>query len=261
MPTILDCSNIDSTTSSLESILGLSGQDIREIVRSFNCDAYSRSHPNDHRHLKEILPDLLRDQGATVHNPDEVYWFHGTRVLTPGTIRALGLLSLHQRIEQIWKDLFLLAQTWVSIEEWQKFRTQVETTDTLESSARHRQRIGNPADSGPHAVLVRDAIADHERFWGVDYLSAPETIDDLCESFQIHYHQDLLSKFQRESIPCIVKLYDKCRRDDLIGVALSYLWCTFNEEPCATCNACLEGNRNSIPTNAIVEIQELTHRR
>lgn len=256
LPTTLDCSNIESTTSSLESILGLNRQVIREVVESFNCDAYSRSHPHDHRHLKEILPDLLRDQGATVHNPDVVYWFHGTRVLAPDTILALGLLSLHQRIEQIWEDLFQLAQTWVNREEWQRFRTCVEKTDTIRSSVLHRQRISNTTDGGPHAVLIRDALIAPNRFNGVNYLSAPETIEDLCESFKSHYRHDLLDKFQKNSIPCIVKFEGRCRSNDLVGVALSYLWCSLHKEPCATCNTCFDGDMDSIPKTAIVRIDE-----
>ncbi|MBI2811611.1 MAG: hypothetical protein HYX67_12410, partial [Candidatus Melainabacteria bacterium] len=192
MSTVLDCSSIDSTISSLDTILGMNGEVIREVVNSFDCDAYSKLHPHDHRRLKEILPALLSDQGAIMHNPDVVCWFHGTRVLNPDTIRTLGLLSLHQRIEQIWEDLFQLAQTWVNREEWQRFRTLVETTDNNDSSALHRQRIVNTADRGPHAVLIRDALIYPDRFDGVDYLSAPETIEDLCESFKSHYPHDLL---------------------------------------------------------------------
>lgn len=261
MPTVLDCSNIESTISSLETILGLNGEVIREVVNFFDCDAYSTAHPHDDRHLRYILPELLRDRGASTSNPDVVCWFHGTRVLNPDTIRTFGLLSLNQRIEQIWEDLFRLAQTWVSRETWQTFRSQVETTDSLESSDRHRRRLSNTSDQGPHAVFVRDAIADHERFEGVDYLSAPETIEDLCESFKTHYHHDLLGKFRSESIACIVKFQDRCRRDDLVGVALSYLWCSFRGESCIRCNACFEGDMNTIPAQAIVEIQELPNRR
>lgn len=261
MPTVLDCSNIESTLSSLEAILGLNGQVIREVVNSFNCDAYSTAHPHDHRHLREIFPDLLRERGATERSPDVVCWFHGTRVLNPDTISTLGLLSLHQRIDQIWEDLFRLAQIWVSQETWQTFRSQVETTDSLESSDRHRQRLSNASDRGPHAVLIRDAIADHDRFDGVDYLSAPETIEDLCESFETRCHHDLLGKFKRESIPCIVKFQDRCRRDDLVGVALSYLWCSYHGQPCITCNACFDSDADIVLATAIVEIVQLPNDR
>ena len=158
MSTALDCSSIESTISSLETILRLNSEDIQNAITSFNCTTYSIEHPHDHRHLREILPDLLRDRGATACNPDVVYWFHGTRVLDVAPIRSFGLRPLHQQIEQIWEDLFRLAQPWISQEDWQAFRHQVETTDPLESSTRHRQRLNNTADGGPHAVLIRDAI-------------------------------------------------------------------------------------------------------
>lgn len=257
MQSILDCQSVESTICSLAALIGLEGQTIREVIASFDCSTYSAIHPYDHRHLREILPQVLCKRGAQVQTPDIACWFHGTRVLNPDTIRTLGVLSLHQRIEQIWEDLFSLAQHWVNRDEWQRFRATVETTDPLGSSGRHRHRMGCLTDGGPHAVLICDAIAAPSRFGGVDYLSAPETIEDLCESFRSHFHQDLLSKFQKESIPCIVKFHDRCRRDDLVGVALSYLWCSIHEEPCATCNTCLEGNRDTIPVTAIVEIQEL----
>ncbi|WP_173045097.1 hypothetical protein [Nitrospira sp. KM1] len=181
--------------------------------------------------------------------------------MDPETIRTVGLISLQQRIPQIWQDLFDLARDWVSEEQWQSFRAQVETQDHHESSVRFRNRMHNVFDGGPHAVLIRDAIADHARFDGVDYLSAPETIEDLCESFKIHNQRDLLGKFQTESVPCIVKFQDQCRRDDLVGVALSYLWCTSHGEPCLTCNACLEGDRNTIPADAIIEVERIDERR
>ena len=261
MPTILDCSNIDSTISSLETILHLNGQVIREFVSSFSCDAYSDAHPQDHRHLWDILPELLCDHGASTSNPDIVYWFHGTRVLDLDTIRNLGLKSLHEQIEQIWVDLFRLAQPWVSQETWQAFRLQVETTDPLDSSNRHRQRLSNAANGGPHAVLIRDAIAAPARFKGWDYLSAPETIADLCESFSARYGHNLLDKFRSQSIPCIVKFQDRCRRDDLVGVAISYLWCSLHEETCAPCNACFDGDRDAVPATVIVGIDELPNSR
>ena len=258
MPTSLDCSNIESSVLSLETILALDSQVIRDIIDSFNYEAYSIAHPQDYRHLSYILTDLDRSRGASTANPDIVYWFHGTRVLYPNTIWKSGLRSLHEQIDQIWDDLFELAKHWVSQDEWRNFRLTVESCDPLESSQRHRQRLGNTADSGPHAVLIRDAVAVPDRFGGVNYLSAPETVEDLCNSFKTHYRKDLLAKFRTESVPCIVKFYDRCRRDDLLGFALSYLWCSRHSEECIGCNVCFEPDGYGVLAEAIVEVQELS---
>ena len=229
---------------------------IGDVVTSHDCTAYSNDQPTDHRPLREVLSELVSDRGGQIARPDVVHWLHGTRVISPDTFLTHGLQSLQQRIELIWEDLFRLAEGWLNRREWQKFRMHVETTDASMSSVRYRLRLNNAADGGPHAVLIRDAIVKHERFGGVDYLSAPETIQDLCESFKTHHHRDLLSKFQAESVPCIVKIHDPRPSGNLVGVALSYLWCSFHGEHCGTCNICYEAHGILIPPSSIVEIQK-----
>ena len=260
MPNILDCSNIDSAITSLEPLLGLSNKTIREILVAFDSQAYSNAHPDDSRHLKEFLPVLLRQQGASNNNPDFAYWFHGTRVLDPGTL-GLGLKPLNQQIDQLWQDLFQLAQSWVDGKEWQAFRVKVETVDPLESSKLFRRRLSNSIDWGPHAVLIRDSIATPDPDVEWNYLSGPETITDLCDSFLCHYGQDLLAKFREQSVPCIVKFKDRCHRTDLVGNALAYVYSALHNEPFFTCNACFESEGKAVPSDAIVDVEKLSNDR
>lgn len=186
--------------------------------------------------------------------PEQIYWFHGTRVIRPDSLRD-GIYPLNQQIEQIWQDLFKLAQCWASENQWQAFRQAVETTDAGEGSVRYRNRMSHQADWGPHAVLVRDALVIPDRFCGVDYLNVPETIEDICLSFSRYFPYDLLTAFQGASRPCIVKFRDRQPRSDAVGAAASYIWCMARNESCIRCNTCYEANARPIAATEILDVE------
>ena len=251
---ILDCNSFDSTVVSLGAIFGLSRETILDTVAGFDCDRFSQDYPNDHRNLKEILPDLLSKPGGSPNVPEQINWFHGTRVLLPDSLRK-GIYPLNEQIDQIWQDLFGLARRWVTEDEWNSFRIAVEARDGDDGSVNHRHRLGHQADWGPHAVLVRDALVNPERFEGVDYLKAPETIEDICSSFLSHFAHNLLAVFQEASHPCIVKFRDRQPRPDAIGAAAAYIWCIARNESCVLCNTCYEANGRPIPRTEILDVE------
>lgn len=243
--------------ASLEAILGLPHQTILDTIGTFDCDQFSRDRPNDYRNLKEILLDLLSQRGGAFQVPPQIHWFHGTRVLQPGSLRT-GIHPLNEQIDRIWQDLFGLARRWVSEDQWSEFRRDVETIDVGEGSVRYRHRLRHQGDWGPHAVLVRDALVMPERFLAVDYLNTPETIEDICLSFARHFPHSLLTLFQEASRPCIVKFHDDQPRPDAIGAATAYIYCIAHKEPCALCNTCYEANGMAIAGTKILEVEILS---
>ncbi len=240
--------------ASLEAILGLPRQTILDTISALDCDQFSQDHPNDYRNLKEILVDVLSQRGGRLQVPEQIHWFHGTRVLQPDTLPA-GIYPLNQHIDRIWQDLFGLARRWVTEDQWNSFRTAVETRDAGDGSVRYRHRLGHQADWGPHAVLVRDALVIPERFDGVGYLSTPETIEDICLSFSRYFSHNLLALFQETSRPCIVKFRDGQPRPDAVGAAASYIWCIARSEPCVLCNTCYEANGRPIARREILDVE------
>ncbi len=251
---ILDCASFDSTLASLEAIIGLPCQTILGTISALGCDQFSRDHPNDYRNLKEILVDVLSQRGGRLQVPEQIHWFHGTRVLQPDTLRV-GIYPLNQHIDRIWQDLFGLARRWVTEDQWNSFRTAVETSDAGNGSVRYRHRLGDQADWGPHAVLVRDALVIPEKFDGVGYLNTPETIEDICLSFSQYFSHNLLAVFQEASRPCIVKFRDGQLRPDAVGAAASYIWCIARSEPCVQCNTCYEANGRPIAGREILDVE------
>jgi hypothetical protein len=222
----------------------------------FDCDAYAHSHPNDHRQLKYVLPELLCGQGGLQQEPTTTFWFHGTRVLGQSSL-SQGLNPLNLQLDQIWTDLFQLAAQWIREDEWHDFRNTIEHACALESSSMYRHRLAVSADWGPHAVLIRDALIHPNRFSGVDYLRAPEIIEDICRSFEGHFGYDLLAEFQHYSHPCIVKFRNEQSCPNAPGIALSYLWCWTHEQDCTSCNTCFETTNGKIPSNSIAEVETL----
>ncbi len=183
--------------------------------------------------------------------------FHGTRTLSDSSL-AKGLNPLNLQFDQICEDLYVLARHWIDHSQWQGFKNGVVQGDGLESSQRIRHRLTFKDDWGPHAVLVRDALIQPSRFSAVNYLRAPETIEDICESFEKHFGHDLLARFIRASRPYIVKIKEEPPRHDVVGSALAYLWCWLREEDCTMCNTCLDSTSTIIPPSSIVEIQEIS---
>ena len=84
----------------------------------------------------------------------------------------------------------------------------------------------------------------------------PETIHDICASFQVHFGRDL-SEFRRHSRACIVKFRDDRVQQRALGIALSYLWCWHHEGNCTKCDTCYESGGNSIDAYSIEQIEEV----
>lgn len=246
---ILNCRSFDSTLDSLEALVGLPREAILETIRGFDCNQFSQEHPDDSRKLKEILPELLSRRGATIQVPEQIHWFHGTRTLEPDSLRA-GLYPLDQQIDRIWHDLFGLARRWVSEDQWNSFRREVETTNGMVG---HRLKFKE--DQGPHAVLVRDVLIEPSRFESEDYLDCPNIINDICSSFGTKFGKDLLKLFRDSSYPCIVTFSDDQPRDDAIGVATTYVQCIARDEDCLRCNTCYEANGKGIAMTSIIDVE------
>jgi hypothetical protein len=247
---VLNCRSFDSTLDSLEVILGLPQEIIRNAISAFDCNQFSKEHPHDYRKLGEILLDLLVQRGGAIQPPKQIHWFHGTRVLRPESLGS-GLNPLSEQMETIWRDLFELGRRWVGQDQWNVFRREVEMNGMV------RHRLTFKEDHGPHAVLIRDALIMPNRFGGVDYLRCPEIVENICDSFGQSFGKNLLQLFCDSSYPCIVTFRDDQPRADVIGAATSYIWCIARGEDCVLCNTCFEANGRSVDDTAIVHIEVL----
>jgi aromatic ring-cleaving dioxygenase len=198
-------------------------------------------------------------QEGTSQPISKVCWFHGTRVLDADTLRE-GVRPINEQIDLIWEGLFGLSSKWITQEKWLNFRYAVETDDSSASSIRYRHRLATPSDFGPHAVLIREILLRSNQFGAiVDYLNAPETVEDICASFAIRFHKDLFSLFQQRSKPCVVKFWDTDFNNRIIGAALAYAYCFLHDEPppWIACNECFDATGKTIHSAQILEVETL----
>ncbi|HYM88690.1 MAG TPA: hypothetical protein VES92_06190 [Nitrospiraceae bacterium] len=256
---ILDCSSRQSTQLSLGQILDISSTHLLEALSHFNLDQFCVEHQSDDRKPGVILLEEVFNVAAHARIPESISWFHGTRVINPGSFRSNGIRPLSKQLDQIWIDLFSIAGHYVNQQEWETFRRAVETTHPSHSANLYRMKTRDILHWGPHAVLVRDVLVNPERFESVDYLNTPEIVEDISLCFHERHGRDLLPAFQQQSYACIVKFNDNTPRPDSVPIALHYLYCiTQNRDLFPGCNTCFDGNGHLIQPHQTIEIEVIS---
>ncbi len=218
---ILDCSSVSQTYASLENIVGIPEQDLRNFVRACNLDSLHETNDGG-QYPGHLFVEAFTKAFDPPLNFNATVWFHLTRV-APDTSFGEGILPLCEAIGSIWNFLFgLVSRFSVSSEQWLKFRTKMESGSVGHFSELYSHKMEN--EVGPFALLVREAAFCSQGIGNHDYLKTPEIVEDICETFNELHSINLMPEFLKATRPCIVKFRDAATKPYYVGIALYYLY-------------------------------------
>ncbi|MDA1786280.1 hypothetical protein PDL07_26885 [Bacillus cereus] len=256
---ILDCTTESTMYESLESILGLSKQEIQKFFSDFKSNFHLYENPDDNPKDKLLLEQIKKLIGKSDINYDRTVWFHGTR--TNNDFKD-GILPLGDIIENIWDDLYKLVQKEISLEKWTEFRRHVENSLDVAGAYHYNQKINSPKEWGPYGLLIREiTFIPPEEFSDIgnhDYLKIPEIIEDICIEFEKQYNLQLEERFKNNSSRCIVHFYTFDTKETYIGSALLYLYLCFHDFKMENdCSISFDGKGVKVPSEHILSVELL----
>lgn len=250
----LDCHNVDSTLTSIGTLLSTDRCRLRAALMGFPFSEFeaSRPHPDDlHDPPRVVLWNRIVGPGATPPIPDVTYWFHATRV-PPGTDFAEGIQPLGERLPAIKAFLATLAG------QLDLPPASQETATSFwgqQGGFQSSLKAPCPLHWGPFAFLVRDAILQRASSTH-DYLATPEIVEDLAGIMAGDSAPRLIDEFRKATKPCIVKFRCAEPRADVVEVALFYSYSTlWGQEQSIETNTCFDSEGRSIPFSDIAEIE------
>ncbi|QQP11348.1 hypothetical protein FJQ98_19340 [Lysinibacillus agricola] len=188
---------------------------------------------------------------------DKTFWFHLSRT-TPFNNFKEGLLSLNDNLENLWDLLFTLQEGFLPKDEWNIFRKSLESDCPSHFASLYRMKASDKIHGGPFAMLIREVAFHSEEIGNHNYLGVPEIIEDICFPFQEKYGFDLLTKFKKVTLPCIVKFETTDVEEYHLGVVINFLYHKYHSlELNLDCNTCFDGYGKSIPNKALLQIEYL----
>jgi hypothetical protein len=246
----LDCSDSESTRHSLSEVLNVLPETLQCRILSFDFNKVSAGRPLD---LGEALvQEVCGSDVSSAPTPDEIIWFHATRVQQEPQFAADGLLPLKTclgKIENGIRDMAL---------------ARGFTLKKCAPSFSYASKLGSLAKQGPCASLLREA-AEKPGSEHCNFLDAPEIVVDICQHLFGNEADAVLEEYRNHTRPCVVSFVSRAVRGDVIGRALWYLHdCMLNKEERTFSNTCFDGHGIAVPSVDIVAVdwlRWLTHAR
>jgi hypothetical protein len=242
----LDCSSVTSATETLAVVLGISTSELVGRLRAFDDEAYRRDHPEEFFWYENVLAsEVLPRRADDIAPPDEVVWFHATRVPRESRFQSEGLLPLRDCIDGLRRDVTLIARD-LGI---------AGSEGTISGSfAAKRSRL---EVQGPSASLLRDAAVNpgttHRNF-----LESPEIVEDIAMEIGGPRFEEILARYKAKTTPCLVSFRSEDARPDVVVRALAYLHSTIRggSDP-VFWNTCFDGEGRRVPPADIVQVEWL----
>jgi hypothetical protein len=253
---ILDCESVESTYSSLESILGVSREGIDAVLGPLDDKSFSSISD------QMILEAVTKEINPTV-SYDRVFWFHLTRTIPEANFDE-GILPLGQRIESVWAYLYSLIKQDVTENQWSQFRQSLlESQHSYPYSHfahLYRVKAGDSFHWGPYGYLVRDIIFQVSGGDPAHYLRTPEIIEDICQCFKERYRFNLQDAFIKSTKPCVVKFFDNSPKTSYVSAALCYIYDSLHgkEFQPSSC-MCFDAEGKTISRDRILKVEFLEH--
>ena len=246
---ILDCSTLETTLASLEPLLGMRADQIRDRLMAPELNPANESLLKGDITIKllEAFPGRTDDWPYTC-----IAWFHLTRTCDLKRFRE-GLKPLPHVIDQIWADLRAACDKEGIVLEWQELRDWVETESTGHYAKLYRLKQ-EPGMQGPFGMLLLES-ATHESPGDNHYLRCPETIEDICKEFKARTGIDLIDAYQKNTKPVVVKFLDQAPCAECSEAAIYYAYGSlWNQEYGSGWNVYFDGDGNSVPASMIASV-------
>lgn len=211
---VLDCLDTASAKTTSQSVLGLSGEVLDEVLA---IEIDPETDPIGVRLLAAAV-----DRGGNVPDEYGCVFHHATRSLDPGRYIRNGLLPFAKAVDVVWADLSeVLVRTRICTQEdLDRLRHDLETGG-VPCSTIYRAKIHQ--DGGPFGWLIREVAAappdDHHQ-----YTRVPELVEDIAGCAPAAW--DLLNRFCTRAVPCIVRFTHRVAERAWLEAALEYLWCS-----------------------------------
>ena len=191
---ILDCSSRESATTSLSKIFNTTEEKLISALRSVSPYDSDCQSPED-----VIYTGICDSFGAPVDGVS-ILWFHGTRVEDENCFHDHGILpksSARKFLEPLLNKL----------------------AEGLESSGDNPFSLSllgkqDPHDEGPFAFLIRN-VAIQAPGANHNYVEAPEMVEDIAGSLLGENYMDLVNRFQKITIPCVVSFLSESKGYEL----------------------------------------------
>jgi hypothetical protein len=214
--TLLDCSSFDTALHSLSELLGSPADALKRELTEAEID-WGNTELSSEEQLIHLLGFESRD---SLPAPDRIRWFHATRA-PKGSAFAEGILPTGEALPKLFDLLGEIAGQWSAPEEWERFKDSIQTGSSQYAVQLRRKRGDKNAWGGPFAFLVRDAalghVGDHQMFWDV-----PETVKDLCATYEEQFGHSLLEAYQAGTQPCLVNFIRPGNWPGAVFAALNY---------------------------------------
>jgi len=246
----LDCESRESAFESLRELFGCTAEALRTFVGDASID---EDFARDYQRLPQF--DAYVYQRAclalgTPQMPDELCWFHGTRV-PPGTTFADGILPLPLALETLKRSI---NETLTTDADRQEVTSAFARDDGLTFQLQHKLTSGT--EFGPFAMFVLETALNAPDTGQHSYVGMPEIIEDLCMEVQASCGRDLLPAFEVAWRPAVVKFVTPSFSPEFhIGVALCYLRsCALHGAPTGSSIANFDGENVAVPATSIVRV-------
>ncbi|KQY80923.1 hypothetical protein [Pelomonas sp. Root1444] len=249
----LDCESRESAFDSLRQLFGCSVERLRAFLSDASVDEeFSR----DYQRLPQFDEFVYQRACAalgTPQVPEELCWFHGTRV-PPGTNFADGILPLPLALESLKRSIH---ETLTNDTDRQEVATAFARGDGLTFQLQHKLTSGT--EFGPFAMFVLETALNAHATGQHSYVDMPEIIEDLCLEVQASCGRDLLPAFEAAWQPTVVKFVTPAFSPEFhIGVALCYLRsCALHGGPTGSSIANFDGENTAVPASSILRVISL----
>ncbi len=240
----LDCTSIDTTLVSLGRLVGQEAIKLRELLGKFNyTPELGVRLPYGEAAFRAISGGVASENFV----PDEVVWFHATRVPPSTDFISTGLLPL--------KDCLVGITSTVQ-----------KIVDDLGGPTRNGSdgyafsygfKLNSLDRQGPNAFLLRDA-AVHPSPTHCTFHDAPEIVKDLAQELGGGREAEILKAYKELCAPCIVKFVSRKQRSRVCTFAAAYLYAHLigDDEP-SSHGTYFDGGGRAVPPSDILEIEWL----
>ena len=184
--------------------------------------------------------------------PQELCWFHGTRVAA-GTTFEEGILPLGAIVTSLQARLTAELDDPVA-----KEAVRRAFANKGGNSFHFGNKLSHDVHGGPYAILVRE-VADYANELGQhDYLRMPEIIEDLRHEVQAECELELLPVFEERWRPALVKFVAPAGDSGkfALAVALRYLRAIqLDGKPDQGAVWCFDGENQAVSRDRILKVK------